>query len=57
MEILRHCCTSLADEILVQSGFKPGDDPLKALAGVILPNADTKNGAMIEPLPVSAPSP
>ncbi len=41
----------------MQSGFKPGDDPLKALAGVILPNADTKNGAMIEPLPVSAPSP
>jgi len=58
-ELLRvHALKPLIDEILVQSGFKPGDDPVQALTGVILPN--TKKGAAaptIEPLPVSAPSP
>ncbi|MGJ4926451.1 flotillin family protein [Bradyrhizobium sp. HKCCYLS2038] len=60
-ELLRvHALKPLIDEILVQSGFKPGDDPVQALAGVVLPEAKgkTANGAAkIEPLPVSAPSP
>jgi len=60
-ELLRvHALKPLIDEILVQSGFKPGDDPIKALTGAIMPNTETKsaNGAAkIEPLPVSAPSP
>jgi uncharacterized membrane protein YqiK len=42
-ELLRvHALKPLIDEILVQSGFMPGDDPVKALAGVLLPNADGK---------------
>lgn len=42
-ELLRvHALKRLIDEILVQSGFMPGDDPVKALAGVVLPNADGK---------------
>ncbi len=58
-ELLRvHALKPLIDEILVQSGFKPGDDPVQALAGVIMPEAKSANGAAkIEPLPVAAPSP
>jgi hypothetical protein len=42
-ELLRvHALKPLIDEILVQSGFKPGDDPVKALAGVVLPNGESK---------------
>jgi len=42
-ELLRvHALKPLIDEILVQSGLKPGDDPVKALAGVVLPNSDGK---------------
>jgi hypothetical protein len=38
-ELLRvHALKPLIDEILVQSGFKPGDDPVRALASEILPN-------------------
>src|SRR3954470_17270079 len=58
-ELLKvHALKPLIDEILVQSGFKPGDDPVKALASVVLPMTEAKsvNGAAkIEPLPVSAP--
>ena len=37
-ELLRvHALKPLIDEILLQSGFKPGDDPVQALAGVVLP--------------------
>jgi flotillin len=43
-ELLRvHALKPLIDEILIQSGFKPGDDPVQALAGVILPNAEARN--------------
>ena len=58
-ELLRvHALKPLIDEILVQSGFKPGDDPVQALAGVILPATKGASGAAkIEPLPVSAPQP
>ena len=39
-ELLRvHALKPLIDEILIQSGFKPGDDPVQALTSVILPNA------------------
>ena len=45
-ELLRvHALKPLIDEILVQSGFKPGDDPVKALAGVMLPNGDGRSEA------------
>ncbi|CCE08629.1 conserved hypothetical protein [Bradyrhizobium sp. STM 3843] len=38
-ELLRvHAMKPLIDEILVQSGFKPGDDPIKTLASAILPS-------------------
>ncbi|NPU14480.1 flotillin family protein [Bradyrhizobium sp. 83002] len=53
-ELLRvHALKPLIDEILVQSGFKPGDDPVQALAGVILPATEAKPAAApakIEPL-------
>jgi flotillin len=42
-ELLRvHALKPLIDEILLQSGFKPGDDPVQALAGVVLPNAEAR---------------
>ena len=47
----------LIDEILLQSGFKPGDHPIKALAGVVLPGSDAKGDVSLEPLPVAAPKP
>src|SRR5262249_2072663 len=37
-ELLRvHALKPLIDEILAQSGFKPGDDPIKALTAAVMP--------------------
>jgi uncharacterized membrane protein YqiK len=37
-ELLRvHALRPMIDEILKQSGFKPGDDPVKALTAAIMP--------------------
>jgi flotillin len=45
-ELLRvHALKPLIDEILIQSGFAPGDDPVKALAGVVLPSSDGRSEA------------
>jgi flotillin len=42
-ELLRvHALKPLIDEILAQSGFKAGDDPIKALTAAVMPAA---NGA------------
>ncbi|WP_315787584.1 MULTISPECIES: flotillin family protein [unclassified Bradyrhizobium] len=53
-ELLRvHALKPLIDEILVQSGFKPGDDPVQALAGVVMPTTEARTSAgpaKIEPL-------
>jgi uncharacterized membrane protein YqiK len=64
-ELLKvHALKPLIDEILLQAGFKPGDDPIKALAGVVLPNsAETKanvlkaNVVNDKPLPVTVREP
>ena len=44
-ELLRvHALKPLIDEILTQSGFKAGDDPIKALAAAVMPKpADAPN--------------
>jgi hypothetical protein len=42
-ELLRvHALKPLIDEILAQSGFKAGDDPIKALTSAVMP---ATNGA------------
>jgi flotillin len=64
-ELLRvHALKPLIDEILAQSGFKPGDDPVKALAGVVLPaTGETKanvlkaNAVNDKPLPATVREP
>jgi flotillin len=64
-ELLRvHALKPLIDEILIQSGFKPGDDPVQALTSVILPpsagepkaNVLKANVVNDKPLPAVTPS-
>jgi uncharacterized membrane protein YqiK len=64
-ELLKvHALKPLIDEILLQAGFKPGDDPIQALAGVVLPGTgETKanvlkaNVVNDKPLPVTVREP
>jgi flotillin len=40
-ELLRvHALKPLIDEILAQSGFKAGDDPIRALTSAVMPKTD-----------------
>ncbi|MCP3383106.1 SPFH domain-containing protein [Bradyrhizobium sp. CCGUVB4N] len=52
-ELLKvHALRPMIDEILRQSGFAPGDDPVKALVGAVTGKA---NGAAVAPATVPAP--
>jgi hypothetical protein len=52
-ELLKvHALRPMIDEILRQSGFAPGDDPVKALVGAVTGKA---NGAAVTPAAVPAP--
>ncbi|MBR0789480.1 flotillin family protein [Bradyrhizobium manausense] len=52
-ELLKvHALRPMIDEILRQSGFAPGDDPVKALVGAV---TGKPNGAAVAPVAVSAP--
>ncbi|GAH33833.1 unnamed protein product, partial [marine sediment metagenome] len=52
-ELLKvHALRPMIDEILRQSGFAPGDDPVKALVGAVTGKA---NGAAAAPAAVPAP--
>ncbi|MBC9880236.1 flotillin family protein [Bradyrhizobium sp. INPA01-394B] len=52
-ELLKvHALRPMIDEILRQSGFAPGDDPVKALVGAVTGKA---NGAAVAPAAVPAP--
>jgi flotillin len=52
-ELLKvHALRPMIDEILRQSGFAPGDDPVKALVGAVTGKA---NGAAVMPAAVPAP--
>jgi uncharacterized membrane protein YqiK len=52
-ELLKvHALRPMIDEILRQSGFAPGDDPVKTLVGAVTGKA---NGAAVTPAAVPAP--